>query len=418
MRKVVIAGMIGNGLEWYDYALYGHFAAIISTQFFPSENVFVSMIATFSVFAAGFLMRPLGALVFGYIGDRYGRRVSLAISILLMAIPTACIGLLPTYEQIGILAPVLLTIIRVLQGLALGGEFSGSITYVVEHAPANRRGLAGSTSLISMMLGILIGAAAATACAELLTEEEFNSWGWRVPFVAGLVIGLIGFYIRSMLDESPAYEEAKEAGHLSETPLKEVFTKHWKDLVLCIGLYIAVTIPFYVYVMFMNSYMHKILHYPLNVALYTNTVGQFAVLLLIPVFGWLCDRIGRKPIFIMASVGYLLCSYPVFQLIESGNPQLALIAQLIFAVILAAYITPIPAVLVEQFPTSVRYTGMALACNICAALFGGTAPMVVTWLIKVTGDNTAVAAYVTVAAAISFVATCFYKETNKIPLNR
>ena len=418
MRKVVIAGMIGNGLEWYDYALYGHLAAVISMHFFPSGNEYVSMIATFGVFAAGFLMRPLGALWFGYLGDRYGRRLSLAVSILLMAIPTACIGLLPTYAQIGFWAPVLLTVIRLLQGLALGGEFSGSITYVVEHAPVHRRGLAGSTSLVSMMLGILLGAAASSLCAQLLSEEDFLSWGWRVPFLAGLVIGLVGFYIRSLLSESPAYEEAKEQGHLSETPLKEVFAHHWKTLVMCIALYLTVTIPFYVLTVFMNSYMHKVLSYTLKEALVTNTISLLVVLALIPFMGLLTDKVGRKPVMLWSALAYLVSIYPIFWLIGSNDPLLALGGQLWMAVIMAAYITPIPALLVEMFPTSVRYTGMALACNISAAVFGGTAPMLLMWLINQTGDKTIVAAYIVLIVLISLTALWRYKETYRVALNR
>ncbi len=183
MRKVVISGMIGNGLEWYDYALYGHMAAIISKLFFPSDDPFTSLIATFGVFAAGFAMRPIGAILFGYVGDRYGRKTSLAFSILLMAIPTAAIGLLPTYAQIGIWAPILLTVIRLLQGLSLGGEFSGSITFMVEHAPPDKRGIIGSAAVVSLVAGMLLGSLMATIFAKALSPEDFESWGWRVPFL-------------------------------------------------------------------------------------------------------------------------------------------------------------------------------------------------------------------------------------------
>lgn len=417
MRKVVVAGMIGNGLEWYDYALYGHFAALISLHFFPAENAYVSLIATFGVFAAGFAMRPIGAILFGYIGDRHGRKLSLTLSILLMAVPTACIGLLPTYAEIGMLAPVALTIIRLLQGLALGGELSGSITYVVEHAPMHRRGLIGSTSMISMMCGILVGAAAASLMAELLTEEEFTEWGWRVPFLFGLVIGLVGFYIRSFLDESPTYEDAKAEGHLSSKPFRDTIRHHWRTLLVGIGAYIAVTFPFYVLIVFMNSFLSKIVGYGLDEALYTNTAAMFIVLACIPIGAHISDRKGRKPVMVAAALGFVLLAVPAFWLIDTHNVLLALAGQAMLAVLVGFYISPIPALLVEIFPTSVRYTGMALACNVAAAAFGGTAPAFTTWMIKLTENNLIVGVCVTVSALISLVALKFYKETYRIALN-
>lgn len=416
IKKVVAAGMIGNGLEWYDYALYGHFATLISSHFFPSDNPdnqYLSLIATFGVFAAGFIMRPLGAVLFGYIGDAYGRRSALAISILLMAFPTAMIGLLPTYAQIGIWAPLLLTLFRLLQGLALGGEFSGSITYVVEHAPAGKRGIIGGTSLVSMMIGILLGAFVGTAFSKGLSPEDFQSWGWRVPFVIGLVIGLIGFYIRSFLDESPAYKKAKERSALSDTPVRDTLRSHGGTLLMTIMIYIGVTAPFYVYTVFMNTYMSKILSYSFSDSMLVTTVSMLLVTLLIPVAAGISDRIGRKPVMVFSALAYMLLSYPIFMLIESGSLAYAQLGMIMYGIVLTFYIAPVPAMLVEVFPTRVRYTGMALACNISAAVFGGTTPMIVTSLIQATGNPSVVAFYVMASLALSLVALYFYKETYK-----
>lgn len=314
MKKVVVSGMIGNALEWYDYALYGHFAAIIGAQFFPSENPLNSMLATFGVFAAGFLTRPFGAIMFGYIGDKYGRRLSLAISILLMAIPTACIGLLPTYAQIGIAAPIMLTVIRLLQGLSLGGEFSGSITFVTEHAPANKRGFIGSSAMFSLVLGILIGSAVATLFAEFLSHEDLVSWGWRIPFIIGVVIGLIGLYIRTNLHESPVYQEAKKAGHLSKKPLREAFVHHWPEMLQAIGFYLSVTVPFYMLAVFMNTFVTRVLEQPLEDALLMNTINLVVMMVMVPFSGAISDRVGRKPVLLTVCAGYLLLSYPIFYL--------------------------------------------------------------------------------------------------------
>ena len=219
MRKVVISGMIGNALEWYDYALYAQFAYIIGVKFFP-QTEFVEIL-TFAVFAAGFVVRPLGGIIFGQIGDRFGRRIALVLGIMLMAIPTAGIGLLPSYESIGITAPIILVIIRLLQGFSLGGEFSGCIAYIVEHSPADKRGLAGSAAFVSMCLGMLLGLIVAQGFTYFLSEENLLSWGWRIPFIVGLFIGLVGLYIRSHLAESPLYKAAKAQGALSRTPLRE-----------------------------------------------------------------------------------------------------------------------------------------------------------------------------------------------------
>lgn len=416
MRKVIIAGMIGNGLEWYDYALYGHFAALISLHFFPKGDEYVALIATFGVFAAGFAMRPVGAILFGYLGDRYGRKLSLTASILLMAVPTACIGLLPTYTEIGIVAPILLTVIRLLQGLALGGELSGSITYVVEHAPDGRRGLAGSTSMVSMMCGILLGAATASLMAEILPEEDFKDWGWRIPFIAGLGIGLVGFYIRRFLDESPAFTDAKEQGHLSDTPFRETLRCHWRPLLTAIGMYMAVTVPFYTLMVFMNSFLSKVEGYPLDQAILSNTGAMFVTLLCIPVGAHISDKIGRKPVMVTAAIGFVLLTLPAFWLIDTHRIEYALLGQVILAVLVGFYISPVAALLVEIFPTSVRYTGMALACNVAAAVFGGTAPAVITWLVQTTGENTVAGVYVIASALASLIALKFYRETYKLPL--
>lgn len=417
MKKVVVSGMIGNALEWYDYALYGHFAAIIGAQFFPSDNPLNSMIATFGVFAAGFLTRPLGAVVFGYIGDRYGRRISLAVSILLMAIPTACIGLLPTFAQIGILAPILLTVIRLLQGLSLGGEFSGSITYITEHAPAKKRGFIGSSAMFSLVLGILIGSAVATLFAEFLPREDLERWGWRIPFIIGVVIGLIGLYIRTNLHESPVYQEAKKAGHLSKKPLAEAFSHHWPEMLQAIGFYLSVTVPFYMLAVFMNTFVTRVLEQPLEDALLMNTINLIVMMAMVPFSGALSDRVGRKPIIAFVSLGYILLSYPIFYLLAKGGFWNALAAQVMLAALIGWFIGPIPALLVELFPTSVRYTGMSISYNFCAAAFGGTTPMVATWLVQVTGMKTVVAFYLMFCAVLTLVSLCFYKDKHNQPLN-
>ena len=416
LRKVIISGMLGNGLEWYDYALYAQMSFIISELFFPGTNETTKLIATFGVFAVGFLFRPLGAVLFGYIGDRYGRRTSLVIAILMMAIPTGCIGLLPTYAQIGIWAPILLTIIRIFQGLSLGGEFSGCITYIVEHSPPKHRALAGSASVVSLIIGFLLGSFVALLFVKMLSPEDFRSWGWRVPFLLGVVIGLIGLYIRSSCDESPAYEEAKREGHLSDKPVRTALFKHPGTIFKAFALYISVTMPFYLTSVYLLSFTHKKLGLSVDEALIINTSAMVAMLITVIISASISDRIGRKPILVFAAILMMFAIVPLFFLMSVKTFAMALLAEILLGIIVGIYIAPIPAVLVELFPTSVRYTGMALAYNLAAAVFGGTAPMVCEWLIGATGTYFSIAGYVILCNIISLTALYFYKDKYKEPL--
>lgn len=407
--------MIGNGLEWYDFALYGIFATIIGDLYFPDSDPVVSLMAAYGTFAAGFIMRPFGAILFGWIGDRMGRKTSLAISILLMAIPTACIGLLPTYDQIGLWAPALLIFIRLLQGLSLGGEFCGSITFLVEHAPPKKRGLIGSSTIFSLAAGILLGSVVATLCAELLTPEELHSWGWRIPFLVGIVIGLVGFYIRHYTDESPEFLEAKKNKKISETPVREVFKKNYKELLIAIACYLTVTVPFYTMSIFTLGFLRKFKEYSMDDSLFMNCVTMFVMMLVVPISGYMSDRIGRKKIMLWVTIAFLILIYPTFWLLSNstGNMMYALTAQIIMAVMVGLYAGPIPAFLVDLFPTRVRYTGIGISYNISAAIFGGTMPLVATWLIARSGYETAPAFYLMVCMLITLFALKYYKDPIK-----
>lgn len=417
MKKVVVAGMIGNGLEWYDYALYGQVAWLLSTLFFPTGDPFIQMLAVYGVFAAGFIVRPLGAMFFGWLGDSYGRRISMVVAILMMAIPTGLIGILPTYAEIGIWAPILLTIIRLLQGMSLGGEFSGSITYIVEHAPPNKRGIAGAASLVSLILGFLLGLLVVKGMIAHQGQEAFEAWGWRVPFLIGVLIGLIGLYIRNHCSESPAYEEAKQSGNISKTPIREAFKKHKPEMLKGFAIYITVTMPFYLTTIYFIGFSKVHLQMDANHALLLSVYNMMAMLLVIPFSAWLSDIIGRKKIMMSAAMAMLMTSYPLFSLLspESSHTTIML-AQLTFSIILGLYIGPVAALLVELFPTSVRFTGMAIAYNFSAALFGGTAPMVCEWLLKTFGDAQAIAFYVMACSMVSIVAFIFYRDTHDQPL--
>ncbi len=413
MRKVILSGMIGNTLEWYDYALYGHFAAIISKLFFPSSNEYLSLIAAFGVFAAGFIMRPVGAVIFGYIGDRYGRRTSLTASIILMAIATGCLSILPTYEAIGIAAPILLTVIRLVQGISLGGEFSGSMVFMAEYSKDKHKSVVASLCLFSACIGILLGSFVGTFFAQVLPEGKFEQWGWRIPFMVGVAIGIVGLYIRYHIGESPLYKEAKESGALSSRPVRHTFQKHWPALLIGVGIYLTVTVPFYTLSVFINSFMVKILGHPIGEALFMNTLGMLAMTICIPLSALLSNKYGRKKILVWSGFAVLVMTYPCFMLLTQPGFAMPLLGQILFAIPVGFFLGPVPIVLVELFPTAVRYTGMSLAYNFAAALFGGTTPIVAVWLIKTTGDLTAPGLYVMACAVISLITLAFFKETYK-----
>jgi MHS family proline/betaine transporter-like MFS transporter len=410
MRKVMLSGMIGNALEWYDYALYGHLAVIISKLFFPSTDAYASLIAAFCVFAAGFFMRPVGAVIFGHIGDRFGRRLALTSSIIMMAVCTGLLSILPTYQQIGILAPILLTVIRMLQGISLGGEFSGSMVFMAEYAQKNRA-LVASSCLFSACIGILGGSFVGSFFTQILSPADFESWGWRIPFMLGVGIGLVGLYIRHNIVESPRYRAAKESGELSLSPVKQTFKKHWGALLVGVGIYLTVTVPFYTLTVFINSFMTKIMGHPLSMALFINTVSILAMTFLIPLSAYLSDLVGRKTILVWSCIGIFLVAYPSFWLLTQGDFIYLLLGQLLFAIPVGLLLGPVPIVLVELFPIAVRYTGMSLSYNFSAAFFGGTTPMVSTWLIEKSGVSTSPAFYVMLCAVITFVTLLYFKES-------
>jgi MHS family proline/betaine transporter-like MFS transporter len=411
----MLSGMLGNGLEWYDYALYGHMTIVISKLFFPSEDASFSVILTLLTFAVGFLARPLGAVLFGRIGDKYGRKKALVTSMILMAIPTGLIGLLPTYEMVGIAAPISLLLIRILQGLSLGGAYGGAISYVVEHSPSDKRGLAGSVIMASLVIGFLFGSLVSTAFSSLLSEADFMSWGWRVPFFLGVGIGIVGFYIRAHGEESPIYEQAQKNGTLSQTPVKDVFCKYPSKMLQGFSIYLFVTIPFYLIGIYMITFVTRHIGFSASDALQMNVIAMGCMFVSIIPAAKLADKIGRKPVLIAAILVMMAILFPAFEMLHSGDYLLALLAQCMMALVLGAYLAPIPAMLVELFPTSVRYTGLSLSYNFCAIL-GGFTPAFSEYLIRQTGNTQSIIYLIIASAVASIISLIVYKDRWREPL--
>lgn len=416
-KKVIISGMLGNGLEWYDYALYGILAPTFSTLFFPPGGSDTdSLIKTYLAFAIGFVFRPLGAVIFGRIGDKYGRKKALVTSMVLMAGATGALGLLPTYEMIGYASPALLVLIRIIQGISLGGAFSGAMSYVVEHAPPTRRGAIGSTTMLSLVIGFLTGSLVAAFVSSIMPTEDFVTWGWRLPFFVGVGIGFVGFYIRHHGEESPVYENAKEAGNLSQRPVLDVFTKHFKTLFQAFNTYICVTIPFYLLAIYMISYSETFLNMSKHDALLGNAMSMIFMFLPIYHSGKLADRYGRRAVLLSSAFALILAAYPCFELMHQGSVFKAIAAQCILSFILGIYLAPVPAMLVEVFPTSIRYTGMSLSYNFCA-IIGGLTPTLSLLLIQYTQDSSSIMWIIIVSGILSSISLYFYKDRWRDALN-
>jgi MHS family proline/betaine transporter-like MFS transporter len=415
-KKAVTAGAIGNFVEWYDYSVYGFFATIIASQFFPSEDRVASLLATFAVFAVAFFMRPVGAFVFGHYGDTIGRRNTLAAAIILMGIATLMIGVLPSYGQIGVLAPILLVFARLLQGFSAGGEWSGSAAFMVEYAPENKRGLYGSWQQVSIVAGLLVGSGMGGLLGTVLSEDALNAWGWRIPFILGMVVALVGLYLRLRVEDTPAFRIIEEKEEVTEAPVKESFTAHWRESLTAIGFTVAWTVAYYILLTYMPTYVSETLGIPLTQALLSNAIGLVVLMTLIPFTAALSDRIGRKPLLIAFSALIALLTYPLFLLASTQVLAFIVLAQVLFGVIISLFSGPGPAALVEMFPTNVRYSALGVSYNIAVAAFGGTAPFIATYLISRTGSNFSPSFYLIAAAVVTLVVVSTMKETYREPL--
>lgn len=411
-RRVVAAGITGNVLEWYDFAVYGYYAPIIGRLFFPSDDPVTSLIASFGAFAAGFLMRPVGGFVFGHIGDRIGRKRALVLSVMLMAIPTGIIGVLPDHAAVGAAAAVLMVAMRMLQGLSVGGEYTCSVVFLAEHAPAKRRGFFSSWSLFGAVGGILLGSGVAALISNLLSDAAVESWGWRIPFLVGVLVGIVGLAIRRHLPEM-----AKDAGEAGDrSPVVEAFRTEWRQILRVAGINVVNAVGFYMIFVYMVTWLVGRVKEPRSDALDINTVSMAALLVLIPFFGWLSDRTGRRPPMLIGTAGLALFAYPLMQLMHHPDPLAIQLGQLGFVVLLAAYFGALPAAMTEMFPHRVRVSAISVSYNVTLGILGGTTPLIATWLIARSHDDLSIAYYLIGCALVSFAVLLTMRETAGRPL--
>lgn len=411
----IVAAVIGNALEWYDFIVFGFFTVVIARLFFPSDNQYASLLLTTATFGVGFFMRPVGGVLLGIYADRRGRKAALLMVITLMTIAIAMIAFAPTYAAIGVAAPLIMVVARLLQGFSAGGEFASATAFLTESAPATRRGLYGSWQMVGQGLAVLLGAILGTLLTRSLTPETLDSWGWRIPFLFGLIIGPVGLYIRRKLDETSAFLQSNRS-LAGQQGAGSVLMSHVKEMLACLGMVVSGTISFYVILIYIPTFARTQLHLPLDQAFLAQSIGLACEVVLIPICGVLSDFVGRKPVMITALVLDLLVTYPLFSWV-SASPSFGtlLTMQIILCSLFGVFNGPISTALAEQFPTRVRSTALAIAYNIAVMLFGGFAQFFVTWLIQATGTPIAPAYYLMFGAAVGLLAAFFLKERARDP---
>jgi MHS family proline/betaine transporter-like MFS transporter len=416
-RRVITASFIGNFVEWFDYAVYGYLAGIISTVFFPEADRQTALLATFGVFAISFFVRPLGGFFWGHIGDRLGRRKALSLSIVIMSVATFCIALIPGYGTIGIMAPVLLLLVRVVQGFSASGEYAGASAFLVEYAPAHRRGLYAAVVPASTAAGLLLGSLLAALLTSVLSESQLHDWGWRLPFLLAAPMGLIGRYIRTKLEDTPAFRALSQEEH-GKAPARDMFRNNRKQLIIATGAVLLNAVGFYVILSYMPTYLSEELGFAAGESFLATTIALASYIGFIFLTGIASDRFGRKRMLITASVLFMLLTVPAFMLLDTGNFLVIVLVQILLGGMLTLNDGTLPSFLAELFPTKTRYSGFAVSFNLSNALFGGTAPFMATLLIGLTHNKLAPGWYLVAASLVSLIAVLFAVETSKKPLQQ
>ncbi len=418
LKKAVAASAIGNATEWFDYGIYAYGVTYISAAIFPGDTASATTLALMT-FAVSFLVRPLGGLVWGPLGDRIGRRSVLAITILMMSGATLCVGLVPSYATIGFWAPVLMVLLRMIQGFSTGGEYGGAATFMAEYAPCRRRGFFGSFLEFGTLAGFSLGALLMLGFSLVLNDDQMNTWGWRLPFLVAAPLGLVGVYLRSRLEDTPIFRELEAAGEKEEhtaTQFKDLIAGYWGPILRLGGVVVALNVVNYTLLSYMPTYLEKSIGLSSSMSLLVPIIGMLAMMVFLPFAGGLSDRVGRKPLWWFSLVGLFIAGVPMFMLMGT-NAIGALVGFAVLGLLYVPQLATISATFPAMFPTHVRYAGFAIAYNVSTSIFGGTAPAVNDWLINRTGDNLVPAYYMMAACVIGAIAMVKVPETTRCPIN-
>ncbi|MFJ3233981.1 MFS transporter [Streptomyces sp. NPDC086787] len=423
LRRAVGASALGNCMEWFDFGVYSYLAATIGKVFFPGASPAAQLVSSFATFAAAFVVRPLGGLVFGPLGDRIGRQKVLATTMIMMSAGTFAIGLIPGYATIGIAAPVLLLLARMVQGFSTGGEYGGATTFVAEYAPDRRRGFLSSWLDFGTFVGYALGSALVTVLNLALSDAEMLSWGWRIPFLVAGPLGVIGLYIRLRLEESPAFQqqldehERELAQKSAGREIKSIVRNQWRPLLICMGLVLLYNVTNYMVTGYLPTYLTETLHRSSSSADALVLLGMLWIVLLITFLGRLSDRVGRRPVYAVAAAAMIALAVPSFLLIKADGWWPPVLGVLVLATLLACFAAPSAATLPALFPTAVRYAAMGIGFNVAVSAFGGTTPLFTEALVNITGDDLMPAYYLMVAGAIGLLTVKFLPESAQSPLS-
>jgi MFS transporter, MHS family, shikimate and dehydroshikimate transport protein len=412
MKRVVVSSVIGTIIEWYDFFIYGTAAALVfNTLFFPNIDPLAGTLASLTTFSVGFIARPVGGAIFGHFGDRIGRKVMLMITMVIMALGTFAIGCLPTYQEIGVWAPILLVMLRFIQGIAIGGEWGGASLMVIEHAPAGRRGLFGSLVQIGAPLG-LFTSSGVFALVTMMPEADFKSWGWRIPFLLSIMLLGVGWFVRARVPETPVFEEIKRRGAISKNPVIETILKNPRSFLVAVGLKLSEVSWFYILTIFIVVYATTQLNLPRTLVLNAIFVAALVESIAIPLFGWLSDHIGRRIFFYLGALFTVCFAFPLFWLLGTKDPQIIILTMVVALSFGHGMMFGLEsAYFPELFGTRVRYSGASLGFQLSAALGGGFAPIIATALAGYMGGTAGVSMMLILLASITFIATLFAKET-------
>ncbi|WP_343596475.1 glycine betaine/L-proline transporter ProP [Acinetobacter sp.] len=418
-KKAIRAAALGNAIEWFDFGVYGYVAYVLGKIFFPHSSPSVQMIAALATFSIPFVFRPLGGLFFGVLGDKYGRQKVLAMTIIIMSISTFGIGLIPSYETIGIWAPILLLIVKIAQGFSVGGEYAGAAIFVAEYSPDRKRGFMGSWLDFGSILGFVVGAGVVSLINFSIGEDRFLEWGWRIPFLLALPLGMIGLYLRHALDETPAFQAHSEMQQTTSQPqkasFKQIFKQHKRSLLVCVGLVLCTNVTYYMLLTYLPSYFSHNLGYPENHGVLIIIAVMIGMLFVQPFIGMLSDKIGRRPFIFAGSTALLLFSYPAFLLLDSDNVLLIFLGLLVLALSLNMLIGVMASTLPALFPTAIRYSALAIAFNISVVIAGLT-PTITAMLVEMTHNIMVPAYYLMFFGVFGIITAVYLKETANLPL--